>query len=121
MVALEAASVEMPAEVEEILNGVLYRPIRWRSAFDETIERLAQAIKLGAVRPGFPLPPEHDLVSRLQVSRTTLREAIRAIQQQGFLETRRGRAGGTFVASPGSEVATDEDARRLARDMGPAL
>jgi DNA-binding FadR family transcriptional regulator len=111
----------MPHEVEEVLNGVLYRPVRWRSAFEETVERLAQAIKLGAVRPGSPLPPERDLVNRLRISRTTLREAIRALQQDGYLETRRGRAGGTFVAPRRAQVLTYADARRLAQEMGPAF
>jgi DNA-binding FadR family transcriptional regulator len=111
----------VPPEVEAVLNDVLYRPVRWRSAFEDTVERLTQAIKLGVVRPGFPLPPERDLVSRLQVSRTTLREAIRAIQRDGYLETRRGRAGGTFVAERAPVITTDEDARRLVRSMGSAL
>jgi DNA-binding FadR family transcriptional regulator len=75
----------------------LFRPVRTGNAFEETVERLLTAIKLGIVVPGSRLPPERELADRLSVSRVTLREAIRALQQSGYVESRRGRYGGTFV------------------------
>ncbi len=119
--AVEPAETKMVQEVRDLLNEVLYRPVRWRSAFEETVDRLAQAIKLGAVQPGSPLPPERDLVNKFQISRTTLREALRALQQHGYLETRRGRSGGTFVAKSVASLHTPAEARRLAREMGDSL
>jgi DNA-binding FadR family transcriptional regulator len=77
----------------------LLRPVRAGNAFEETLERLLTAIKLGIVAPGARLPPERDLAERLSVSRVTLREAIRALQQSGYVESRRGRYGGTVVVS----------------------
>lgn len=73
------------------------RPVRAGNAFEETVERLLQAIKLGVVAPGEKLPPERELAVQLGISRVTLREAIRALQDAGFLDVRRGRYGGAFV------------------------
>jgi DNA-binding FadR family transcriptional regulator len=82
------------------LAGVL-RPVRAGNAFEETVERLLTAIRLGLVAPGEKFPAERQLAGQLGVSRLTLREALRALQQAGFVESRRGRFGGTFVtASP---------------------
>ena len=77
----------------------LWRPVRGGNAFEITVARLAQAIRLGMVAAGDQLPPERELAERLQVSRVTLREAIRALREAGYLESRRGRTGGTFVLS----------------------
>ena len=80
-------------------TAALFRPVRTRNAFEETVERLLQAIRLGVARPGERLPAERDLAVRLGVSRVTLREAIRALADAGYVESRRGRYGGTFVAA----------------------
>lgn len=111
----------------------LWRPIRDGNAFESTVQRLAQAIKLGAVPLGERLPSERELAERLQVSRVTLREAIKALRDAGFLDTRRGRSGGTFVvysADSGSDLGSIEafhgddasdEARRDALDDALAL
>lgn len=94
--------------------------MRAGNAFEETVERLLQAIRLGVVSPGEKLPSERDLAARFGISRVTLREAIRALQQAGFVESRRGRYGGTFV----TRVVPEPDRRNLrqmARQMGDAL
>ncbi|WP_243772981.1 FadR/GntR family transcriptional regulator [Actinomadura barringtoniae] len=96
------------------------RPVRAGNAFEETVERLLQVIKLGIVANGERLPPERELAPRLGVSRVTLREAIRALQQEGYVESRRGRAGGTFVtfAPP---PAGSGDLARVAEDQAEGL
>lgn len=76
---------------------VLYRPVRSGNAFEETVERLLQLIKLGVVAAGERLPPERELAVRLAVSRETLRDAIGSLREAGWVEARRGRNGGTFV------------------------
>jgi DNA-binding FadR family transcriptional regulator len=75
----------------------LFRPVRTGNAFEETVERLLQAIRLGVAGPGERLPAERELATKLNISRVTLREAIRALQEAGYVESRRGRYGGTFV------------------------
>ncbi len=64
------------------------------------MERLASAIKLGFLSPGSQLPPERELARQLEISRTTLRQALTALTQSGLVTTARGRSGGTFVADP---------------------
>jgi GntR family L-lactate dehydrogenase operon transcriptional regulator len=83
--------------VHEGVAAAVFRPVRTRNAFEETVERLLQAIRLGVAAPGERLPAERDLAARLGVSRVTLRDAIRAIADAGYVESRRGRYGGTFV------------------------
>jgi DNA-binding FadR family transcriptional regulator len=94
----------------------LFRPVRAGNAFEETVERLLQAIRLGVVGAGERLPSERELAERLGVSRV----AIRALADAGYVESRRGRYGGTFVnqslpepveGSPGDvDAAALEDA-----------
>jgi DNA-binding FadR family transcriptional regulator len=91
----------------------LLGPVRAGNAFEETVERLLTVIKLGVVAPGDRFPAERELAGLLGVSRITLREAIRALQQAGYVESRRGRFGGTFVTY--SRPAPDPgEARRIA-------
>jgi DNA-binding FadR family transcriptional regulator len=95
-----------PASQPELsLFGPVLRPIRSGNAFEETVERLLHTIKLGVVRPGERLPAERDLATRLRVSRETLREAIASLRDAGYLESRRGRSGGTFVVTDSVPVA----------------
>lgn len=114
---------------EQTWERSLWRPIRDGNAFESTVQRLAQAIKLGVVPLGERLPAERELANRLQVSRVTLREAIKALREAGFLDTRRGRSGGTFVVytsqtgsrlgSPdafGDDTASDDDRRAALED-----
>jgi DNA-binding FadR family transcriptional regulator len=75
----------------------LLGPVRPNNAFEETVERMLTVIKLGLIAPGDRFPPERELAGLLGVSRLTLREAIRALQQSGHVVSRRGRFGGTFV------------------------
>ena len=101
------------------LTGLL-RPVREGNAFEETVERLLTVIKLGLVGPGARFPSERELAAQFGISRLTLREAIRELQQAGYVESRRGRAGGTFVT--GAPPAPDRgELRRLAREEGDRL
>lgn len=78
-------------------DAAIFRPVRSGNAFEETLARLAQAVRLGVVAPGEALPPERELAQRLGVGRDAVREAIRSLADAGYLESRRGRYGGTFV------------------------
>jgi DNA-binding FadR family transcriptional regulator len=101
-------------------TDVVFAPIRSGNTFEETVERILQAIKLGVVAYGERLPSERDLAERLTISRVTLREAIRSLQQAGYVESRRGRTGGTFVTYRPAR-ARRGNPRRIARDMGASL
>lgn len=75
----------------------ILRPVRGGNAYEETIERLLTAIKLGLVGDGERLPSEREMAARLSISRMTLRDAIRSLREAGYVESRHGRLGGTFV------------------------
>ncbi|NKX53085.1 FadR/GntR family transcriptional regulator [Arthrobacter mobilis] len=75
------------------------RAARHGNAFEETIERLLTSIKLGIFAVGQKLPPERELAEMLGVSRATLRDALAELQKANYIEVKRGRYGGTVVAS----------------------
>jgi DNA-binding FadR family transcriptional regulator len=101
------------------LSGVL-RPVRGGNAFEETVERLLTIIKLGMIAPGERFPAERELAAQFGVSRLTLREAIRELHGAGYVSSRRGRFGGTFVTY--TRPAPDRaELRRLALEEGDKL
>jgi GntR family transcriptional regulator, transcriptional repressor for pyruvate dehydrogenase complex len=87
-----------------------FSPVRSQTAFEETMDRIGTAIKLGLLCPGDRLPAERELCRKLAISRSTLRQALTALVQSGHLVAARGRGGGTFVADcpPRLEAPSDE-------------
>jgi DNA-binding FadR family transcriptional regulator len=92
-----AARPTLPPEPASSLDAV-FAPVRSQTAFEETVERLGTAIKLGLLPPGARLPAERELCAMLGIARSTLRQALIALGQSGHLHALRGRGGGTFVA-----------------------
>jgi GntR family transcriptional repressor for pyruvate dehydrogenase complex len=78
----------------------VFATVHSQTAFEETVERLGTAIKLGLLAPGTRLPAERELCARLGIARSTLRQALVALGQSGHLRATRGRGGGTFVSDP---------------------
>ena len=109
----------------------VFAPVHSQTAFEETLERLGTAIKLGLLEPGERLPAERELCGQLGISRSTLRQALTALVQSGHLHAVRGRRGGTFVAdhpppaaAPTPELLAgwrDVCDRRLATELGVAV
>jgi DNA-binding FadR family transcriptional regulator len=71
-------------------------------AADEISAQVREMIASGRLRPGDRLPSERELSARMQVSRNTLREALRALEHAGIIEMRKGATGGAFVRSGSS-------------------
>src|ERR671914_581113 len=78
--------------------AAVFEPVQPATTFEETVEPLATAIRLGLLEPGARLPPERDLADQLGIARSTLRQALTALTESGHLVAHRGRSGGTFVA-----------------------
>lgn len=99
----------MTASPAHDLTEAVLRPVRGHHAFEACVEQLATTIRLGVYPRGSTLPAERELAARLQVSRTTLREAMAALRQAGLVQTTRGRGGGTVVTlkprTPSARVA----------------
>src|SRR4051812_13948338 len=78
--------------------AAVFEPVQAPTTFEETVERLGTAIRLGLLPPGTRLPPERVLADELRISRSTLRQALTTLVQSGHLVALRGRSGGTFVS-----------------------
>lgn len=85
-------------------------PVRQVQAHELVVDQIRTAIMLGRFRPGETLPTERQLAEFLQVSRTTVREAVSVLANDGILDVRRGRGGGLFVRA----FTADEEAVRQA-------
>jgi GntR family transcriptional regulator, transcriptional repressor for pyruvate dehydrogenase complex len=81
-------------------SASLISPLAAAGRADEVVQRVSQAIALGLFVDGEQLPPETEFAAQLGVSAMALREALATLRQQGLVETRRGRTGGTFVRRP---------------------
>jgi DNA-binding FadR family transcriptional regulator len=108
----------MPVARAPQLDRLIFRPVAPRNAFEETVERLGHAVRLGVVAPGERFPPERVLAPRLGVSRVTLREALRALEESGYVESRRGRNGGAYVTRRRETTGTTRSARRVVKKLG---
>lgn len=68
-------------------------------------DHLRRLIHLGEVGPGDRLPAERELAEQLGVARISLREAIKTLQNDGYVQVRRGARGGTYVTELDEPVA----------------
>jgi GntR family transcriptional regulator, transcriptional repressor for pyruvate dehydrogenase complex len=70
-------------------------PIKSTRIYEEIVRQVKQLIGEGRLKTGDRLPPERELAEKFVVSRTSVREALRALESLGFIEIRAGE--GTFV------------------------
>src|SRR5487761_1083000 len=81
----------LPSEVADSLS-VSHPPV-----YQTVADRLRHSIHLGTYLPGVVLPSERALAAMMGVSRVTVREAVRVLQAEGYLATRRGAGGGMIL------------------------
>ena len=79
-----------------------YRAVRTSRLYEQIVEQLEDSILKGVLKPGDQLPPERDLAQRFGVSRTAVREAVKALREKGLVEAYTGR--GTFVTNGTSQA-----------------
>jgi GntR family transcriptional regulator, transcriptional repressor for pyruvate dehydrogenase complex len=97
--------LQYPAEFDSITgmsaeparSPAAFSPAKATRAFDDVIQQLRERIYSGELRPGDRLPPERTLAEQFQVSRNTLREALRMLEITGIVEMRTGATGGAFI------------------------
>ena len=77
----------------------MFTPVRTRRTFEEAAEQIADGVRTGQLRVGDRLPGERALAGQMEISRPTLREAVKVLVTAGVLEVRRGADAGMFVAS----------------------
>jgi GntR family transcriptional regulator, transcriptional repressor for pyruvate dehydrogenase complex len=74
-----------------------YAPIERASVAEQVAKRLLEMVRTKSLKPGDQLPPERELATYMQVSRPSLREALRGLQILGVLSMRQG--GGIYVTA----------------------
>lgn len=87
----------MSASEANIARAQAFAPVRHEGAVELIVRRIGEAIGSGVLGPGERLPTEIEFAQMLEVSPMTLRAAIVVLREAGFVQTRRGRTGGSFV------------------------
>lgn len=95
----------------------MLEPVKKIRLYENIVQQIQQLISSGSLKPGQKLPPERSLAEELNVSRTSIREALRSLEMMGYLESKVGIGGGTYVKeisfdniiSPFSQVLLQND------------
>ena len=77
----------------------MFRAARQNRIFQDVVDQIQEAILGGTLKPGDMLPPERELKETFAISRGTLREALRVLEQKGLIEIRLGVNGGAVVTA----------------------
>lgn len=95
------------------MDRVIFQPVRTRRSFEEALQQIADAIRAGDLQVGDRLPSERVMAERMEISRPTLREAVRVLREAGVLASREGAV--TVIAE---RVPPDVLAQRSELRMG---
>lgn len=95
--------------------AAVFAPLEAEGRAEAVARRLGEAITLGLLPDGSPLPSESDLADRFGVATVTVREALAELREDNLIRTRRGRGGGSFVVTPadGGQQALVARLRRM--------
>ncbi len=84
-----------------------FRTARQSRIFQDVVDQIQEAILSGKFQTGDMLPSEREMREIFQVSRGTLREALRVLEQKGLIEIRLGVSGGAMVKAAMAETLTE--------------
>ncbi|MBZ5719093.1 MAG: FadR family transcriptional regulator [Acidobacteriia bacterium] len=94
----------------------MYKTIRTSRLYEQIVQQIEESIYKGALKPGDQLPAERELAQRFGVSRTAVREAVKALGEKGLVESFSGR--GTFITD-GTSQAIQKSIDLMARISQP--
>src|SRR5215467_12607936 len=94
----ELSSSAVPRAGERLV----YKLVRTSRLYEQIVQQIEESIVKGDLKPGDQLPAERDLAQRFGVSRTAVREAVKALREKGLVEAYSGR--GTFVTNGTSQA-----------------
>ena len=80
----------------------VYKAVRTSRLYEQIVQQIEDSILSGSLKPGDQLPAERDLAQRFGVSRTAVREAVKALREKGLVEAYSGR--GTFITNGTSQA-----------------
>lgn len=92
---------------------VKFEPVTTVRAYERVVEQIEHAVLTGRLAPGTRLPSERELMAQFEVSRSTVREALRVLQAAGVIRSRAGDPRGPEVLPP-SPTTLRKSIRRLA-------
>jgi len=81
----------------------VYKVVRTSRLYEQIVQQIEDSVLNGSLKPGDQLPAERELAQRLGVSRTAVREAVKALREKGLVEAYSGR--GTFITDGTSQAA----------------
>src|SRR5712691_7372658 len=76
----------------------MFEPVKAQRISDEIVRQIREALFAGKLRVGDRLPTERKLATQFEASRTSVREAIRGLEQQGIIQVKKGVSGGLCIA-----------------------
>ena len=79
----------------------MFKPIKKAKVYEEIVAKIKDMVEKGRFKSGDQLPVERELAEVFRVSRSSVREALRSLESQGFIESRQG--DGTYIASQPAE------------------
>lgn len=103
----------------EATVGMNFTPVKSKRLYEEIAQQIQSLITGGELKPGDKLLSEREMADRLQVSRVSVREAIRSLEMLGFIEIRHGE--GTFVRDTNADEVIRPLAMFLAVERGSLL
>jgi len=81
----------------------VYKVVRTSRLYEQIVRQIEESVLNGSLKPGDQLPAERELAQRLGVSRTAVREAVKALREKGLVEAYSGR--GTFITDGTTHAA----------------
>jgi GntR family transcriptional repressor for pyruvate dehydrogenase complex len=90
----------------------MYKIVRSSRLYEQIVQQVEESIHKGAMKPGDQLPPERELAEQFGVSRTAVREAVKALHEKGLVEAYPGR--GTFITD-GTSYSMRQSLDRMLR------
>ena len=83
----------------------MFKPIKKARVYEEIVAKIKEMVEKGRFKAGDQLPVERELAEVFRVSRSSVREALRSLESQGFIDSRQG--DGTYIASqPGESLVS---------------
>ncbi len=87
----------MPKGARVRHKSQMFKPIKKAKVYEEIVAKIKEMVEKGRFKSGDQLPVERELAEVFRVSRSSVREALRSLESQGFIESRQG--DGTYIAS----------------------
>ncbi len=109
--AIAAAATVARSSASATQDTSMFSRLQLAPAYKQVSSEIERSIVSGQLQPGMPLPTEQSLAERFGVHRSTVREAIRQIEQEGLVQRREGRR--LFVTLPGLYDLAPRAARML--------